>query len=77
MIDTVTVVLCAVFAGLPFLASLILLIRGKLKLKRITTVVEYYPPEGFSPLDVMIDYYAEHCNPKGIINPLMLYWADK
>ncbi|MDE6504828.1 MAG: DUF2207 domain-containing protein [Clostridia bacterium] len=77
MIDTAVLVLCAVLPALPLIASLIALIRGRIKLKNVTEAVEFYPPKGFSPLDVMTEYYADHCNPKGIMNPLMLYWADK
>lgn len=39
--------------------------------------VEYYPPEGFSPLDVMAEYYSGKAKLNGLFNPLMLYWADK
>lgn len=76
MIDAVMIVLCSVFMALPLLVSVIILIYGKMKLKRALETVEFYPPEGFSPIDVMTEYYARHSKPKGLINPLMLYWAE-
>lgn len=50
---------------------------GKLKLKRALKPIEFYPPRGYSPIDVMNIYYTYNANPHDGINPLMLYWASR
>ena len=50
---------------------------GKIKLKRAVQPIEFYPPRGFSPIDVMNKYYTYNADPHNAINPLMLYWASR
>lgn len=39
--------------------------------------VEFYPPKGFSPLDVALVYSARGAKLHTMLNPLLLYWASK
>lgn len=50
---------------------------GEIKKKRALKPIEFYPPRGYSPLDVMNKYYAHRARPRNAINPLMLYWASR
>ncbi len=74
-IAVVIVVICYPLIALA--VSAVPIIAGALKKKRTVKPVEYLPPEGFSPLDVMIEYYGPSAEPRGIFNPLMLYWAER
>ena len=38
--------------------------------------MEYYPPRGYSPIDVQLKYYSHAADPHALFNPLMLYWAE-
>ena len=63
-------VVCAVgLAAAPFVISAV-------QKKRATRPVEYYPPRGFSPIDVMIEYFGSRANMRELFDPLMLFWAD-
>ncbi len=70
-------VICTLLAfatiGFPVTAIII----GKVKLRRALRPIEYYPPRGFSPIDVLIEYYGFRANTHALLNPLMLYWADR
>ena len=50
---------------------------GKIKLKRAIKPIEFYPPRGYSPIDVMNKYFTYNADPHSVINPLMLYWASR
>ncbi len=45
--------------------------------KRLIKPVEFFPPEGFSPLDVALVYSGRGLRTNYILNPLLLYWLDK
>ena len=62
-------------AGL--LTTLIPVIIGAAKKHSEVKPVEYLPPRGASPLDILIHYYGANANPHEIFNPLMLYWASR
>lgn len=73
---TVTVV-CAVVSFITLALALVPIIIGKVRLRRALTPVEYYPPRGFSPIDVLIKYYGFRANTHDLLNAIMLYWADR
>lgn len=52
-------------------------IIGKRGLRLATRPVEYYPPRGYSPIDVMQKYYGKRAKSGELFNPLMLYWARR
>ena len=58
-------------------ASLIPVIIGAVKKRRVIKPVEYFPPRGASPLDIFIQYYGAKADMREIFNPLMLYWAER
>ncbi|MDE7265604.1 MAG: DUF2207 domain-containing protein, partial [Clostridia bacterium] len=60
-----------------FLTTVIPLIYGAVKKRKVIKPVEYLPPRGASPLDIMIQYYGASAEPREIFNPLMLYWAER
>ncbi len=45
--------------------------------RRLIKPVEFFPPEGFSPLDAALVYSARGMRTSYILNPLLLYWVDK
>ena len=45
--------------------------------KNVIKPVEFYPPEGFSPIDAALVYSARGVKTGSMLNPLLLYWADK
>lgn len=52
-------------------------IYGAVKKRNALKPVEYYPPRGYSPIDVMLNYYGKKSVPHELFNPLMLYWAQQ
>ncbi|MDE5942941.1 MAG: DUF2207 domain-containing protein [Clostridia bacterium] len=60
-----------------FLTTVIPLIYGAVKKRKVLKPVEYLPPRGASPLDIMIQYFGASAEPREIFNPLMLYWAER
>lgn len=70
-------IFCGILIGAVPIAAIALAIRGKIKLARALRPVEYYPPRGYSPIDVLIKYYSKFADPHRLFNPLILYWADK
>lgn len=50
---------------------------GKSKATPCGTTIEYYPPHGFSPVDVLIMHRGHRATLHDIFNPLILYWADR
>lgn len=69
-------VICALLAFATIVFPIGAIIAGKIKLRRALKPIEYYPPRGFSPIDVLIEYYGFRANTHALLNPLMLYWAD-
>ena len=69
-------VICALLAFATIVFPIGAIIAGKIKLHRALKPIEYYPPRGFSPIDVLIEYYGFRANTHALLNPLMLYWAD-
>ncbi len=70
-------VICGILIGAAPIAAIALFVIGKVKLSRALRPIEYYPPRGFSPIDVLIKYYSKFADPHKLFNPLILYWADK
>lgn len=68
---------CLLLSIATFVFTLVSVIIGKVRLKRALKPVEYYPPRGYSPIDVQLKYYSRAANPHELFNPLMLYWAEK
>lgn len=68
---------CILISACALLSAVIPLIVGKVKLKRALKPIEFYPPRGYSPIDVMGKYYSHRLRAHEIINPLMLYWAAR
>ncbi len=72
----------AVFIIVIMLAAVTLIfpvacvVKGAVKKRRAIRPVEYYPPRGYSPIDVMLNRYGKRCVPRELFNPLMLYWAQ-
>lgn len=52
-------------------------IVGKVRLRRAVRPIEYYPPSGYSPIDVLVRYNGHDADMHEVFNPLMLYWADR
>ena len=69
--------LCIIIPVTLAVVTIAFYVLGKVKLKRALRPIEYYPPRGYSPIDVMIKYYSHRCSPRNVINPLMLYWASR
>ncbi len=76
MIPLWEVILCIAIAAVPLLFSIASAVAGKVKLARALKPVEYYPPRGFSPIDVQLEYFGRYSKPRELFNPLMLYWAE-
>lgn len=70
-------VVCISISACALLSAVIPLIVGKVKLKRSLRPIEFYPPRGYSPIDVMHKYNSHRLVARSIINPLMLYWASR
>lgn len=69
--------ICIILIGATVVFTAIAVIIGKLRLKHALRPVEYYPPRGYSPIDVQLKYYSHAADPHELFNPLMLYWAEK
>lgn len=69
-------VFCIVLITASAVFSVVPVIIGKLRLKRATRPVEYYPPRGYSPIDVLQKYYGKKADAHDLFNPIMLYWAE-
>ncbi len=67
---------CIALATAALIFAVVPLIIGKLKKKRATRPVEYYPPRGYSPIDVLQKYYGKRADAHDLFNPIMLYWAE-
>ena len=67
--------LVLVAASLIF--SIACIVYGKVKLSRAMRPIEYYPPRGYSPIDVLVRYKGYDANMHEVFTPLMLYWADR
>ena len=75
---SLTVILICAFISAAMLAFAIgAYAAGRIKLKRAVKPIEFYPPRGYSPIDVMNKYYTYNANPHDAINPIMLYWASR
>lgn len=70
-------IFCAVLVTFPLAFAVVSIIAGKVKLRRAMRPIEFYPPRGFSPIDVLIAYYGHRADARELFNPMMLYWADK
>ncbi len=68
---------CIIISSAAVLFAAIPYIIGKVKLKRAVRALEFYPPRGYSPIDVMSKYCSYNSNPRMALNPLMLYWASR
>lgn len=68
---------CCAYLGLVLVASLVPLVWGAIKKRRGVKPVNYFPPKGASPMDVLLHYYGKNANARNIFNPLMLYWASR
>lgn len=75
--SVVIIVLVGLIIAAGFLFTLVPIIIGAVKKRRVVKPVEYFPPRGASPLDILINYYGANANPREIFNPLMLYWAER
>lgn len=71
------VILCALIICAPISFATGALIYGAVIKRRATRPVEYYPPRGSSPIDVLIKYYGHRANTHALLNPMMLYWAER
>ena len=71
------IVLCALIICTPIGFSTGALIYGAVIKHRATRPVEYYPPRGSSPIDVLIKYYGHRADTHALLNPMMLYWAER
>lgn len=69
------IVICAILSLATVLLAVIPIIISKRRLRNAPRPVEYYPPRGFSPIDVLIEYYGFRADTHALLNPLMLYWA--
>ncbi len=70
-------VFCCILSFFVLILPVASIIIGKVRLKRALKPIDYYPPRGYSPIDVMIKYYGSHAKAHGLINPIMLYWASR
>lgn len=68
---------CAILIAASLITAVVPVVVGRVRLKRALRPVEYYPPRGYSPIDVLIKYYGKAADPHLLFNALMLYWADK
>lgn len=71
------VIVSAVIVAIAALLTVVPLIYGKIKKLKVIKPVEYMPPDGMSPIDMLIEYYGASAEPHEIFNPLMLYWAER
>lgn len=71
------IIVCALIICVPISFSTGALIYGITIKRRATRPVEYYPPRGSSPIDVLIKYYGHRANTHALLNPIMLYWAER
>ena len=71
------IVIATAFIALSLIVTVVPLIYGEVKKLRVIKPVEYLPPCGSSPIDILIEYYGATATPREIFNPLMLYWASR
>lgn len=77
MMNNAVIVICSVAIAVPPTVALILIFYGKNKLNKAIRPLEFYPPRGYSPIDVLCGYYGFRAKAHALLNPLMLYWADR
>lgn len=70
-------VFCIVMTTVPLVFVAAVVVACKVKLRRALRPIEYYPPRGFSPIDVLIGYRGIKANTRDLFNPMMLYRASK
>ncbi|MCM1368502.1 MAG: DUF2207 domain-containing protein [Roseburia sp.] len=70
-------IFCIVISTVPLGFAVGATVAGKIKLRRALRPIEYYPPRGFSPIDVLIGYRGINTNTRNLFNPMMLYWASE
>ncbi|MDE6200644.1 MAG: DUF2207 domain-containing protein [Clostridiales bacterium] len=70
-------IICIIISAATVVFAVTPYIIGKVKLKRAMQPLEFYPPRGYSPIDVMSKYCSYNTNPRSALNPLMLYWASR
>lgn len=75
--NTAAVIVCAIIIAAPMIFTVVALVMGRLQKARALRPVEFYPPRGYSPIDVLIKYYGHRAKPHALFNPLMLYWASR
>ena len=63
--------------GAALIFAIAVIVYGKVKLRNAMRPIEYYPPKGYSPIDVLVRYKGYDANMHEVFNPLMLYWADR
>ncbi len=73
----IDVIVSAVIVSIAALLTIVPLIYGQVKKLKVLKPVEYMPPDGMSPIDMLIEYYGASAEPHEIFNPLMLYWAER
>ena len=71
------IIICVVLSAITVLFPLGAIIVGRVKRRRALRPVSYYPPRGYSPIDVLTRYYGFRANTHALINPMMLYWAAR
>lgn len=77
MTITAVFIVVTILSTLTIAFSAAWAIHGAVKKRNALKPVEYYPPRGYSPIDVMLNYYGKKSVPRELFNPLMLYWAQK
>ncbi len=77
MIDFSVSLTVIILAAITLFFPVGCMVKGIMKKRRATRPVEYYPPRGYSPIDVMLMFYGKRSVPRELFNPLMLYWAQK
>lgn len=70
-------IICVAIIALVLLIALFPLIKGWAQKRKVIKPVEYFPPRGSSPMDMLILYYGQNADPRKLFNPLMLYWASR
>ena len=71
------IIISAIIIAIPLIVTLVPLIVGEVKKRRVIKPVEYVPPRGASPVDFLINYYGASVEPREIFNPIMLHWAAR
>ena len=70
-------IIACIFVVLSLTVTVIPVIYGEIKKLRVNKPIEYFPPRGASPIDILIQYKGALATPREIFNPLMLYWASR